>query len=350
MKKFAAGLLVLTIAAYASLEHIVPIVFSRVLVQRLGTDAAETLPDGLHVGLCGAGSPLPDPERSPPCTLIIAGSKMFLFDVGSSTNIGGMGFNTGNVDGIFLTHFHSDHIGDLGEVMMQRWVAGSHEQPLAVYGPQGVDQVVSGFNQAYALDSAYRTAHHGEDIAPTSGKGGRAIVFQATAETLTPVFTEGNITISAFNVAHSPVEPAVGYLVTYKGRSVAISGDTTAASSIFTHAKGTDLLVHEAMSMELVELAEKSAREAGQKTLEKIFFDIRDYHSAPEDIARNAEEAGIGYIAFTHIVPMLPLPGMEQIFLGESEELFSGEIVVGKDGDFFSLLPGTDEIETTNLL
>ena len=350
MKKLAAGLLVLVIAAYASLEHIVPIVFSRVLIQRLGTDASQTLPDGLHVGLCGAGSPLPDPERSPPCTLVIAGSKMFLFDVGSSANIGGMGFNAGNVDGIFLTHFHSDHIGNLGEVMMQRWVAGNHTSPLTVFGPKGVDQVVSGFNQAYALDSTYRTAHHGEDIAPTNGKGGLAIEFQTTAEALTPVFAENGVTISAFNVAHSPVEPAVGYLVTYKGRSVAISGDTTAESSLFKHAKGADLLVHEAMSMELVELAEKSAREAGQKTLEKIFFDIRDYHSAPEDIARKAQEAEIGFIAFTHIVPMLPLPGMEQIFVGNSEDLFSGEVVVGRDGDFFSLLPGTDKITTSNLL
>lgn len=281
---------------------------------------------------------------------MIAGNKMFLFDVGSSANIGGMGFNAGNVDGIFLTHFHSDHIGDLGEVMMQRWVAGNHKSPLPVFGPNGVDQVVSGFNQAYALDSKYRTAHHGEDIAPTSGTGGVATVFPYETDALTPVFTEGDLTISAFNVAHSPVEPAVGYLISYKGRSVAISGDTTAASSIFKHARGADLLVHEAMSMELVELAEKSALEAGQKTLEKIFFDIRDYHSAPEDVARKAQEAEIGFIAFTHIVPMLPLPGMEQVFLGESEDLFSGEIVVGKDGDFFSLLPGTDKITTTNLL
>src|SRR3546814_11723674 len=59
--------------------------------------------------------------------------------------------------------FHSDHIGDLGEFNLQTWGAG-RPTPLQVYGPEGVARVVTGFQEAYALDAGYRTAHHGADF------------------------------------------------------------------------------------------------------------------------------------------------------------------------------------------
>ena len=308
------------------------------------------LEDGLHVGFCGAGSPLPDPVRSAPCSIVIAGEDMFLFDVGSSHNIGAMGFSAGMLDSIFLTHFHSDHIGDLGEVMLQRWVTGNHTSPLPIYGPAGITRVVDGFNMAYGLDSDYRTAHHGDAIVPTSGKGGRAWLIDVSGDELVTVTEKENLRISAFLVDHAPVLPAIGYRIEYKGRSIVISGDTVRSDNLIRHARGVDLLVHEGLSMELVELAEEKAKAVGQKTMEKIFFDIRDYHTSPEDAAKLAEEAGVRYLAFNHIVPMLPLPGMKEIFLGSARQYFDGPIHVGSDGDFFSLPAGSDDIRKDNRL
>lgn len=336
---------------FVAREHISLFLFEKVLENRMATSLQGLdLVDGLHVGLCGAGSPLPDSDRSAPCTIVIAGEDMFLFDVGSSANIGGMGFNTGNLEAIFLTHFHSDHIGDLGEVMMQRWVAGNHTISLPVYGPVGVAQVVDGFNMAYALDNGYRTAHHGENITPTSGKGGEARLIEISDDDFVTVVAKEDLRISAFLVNHAPVEPALGYRIDYKGRSVVISGDTVRSDNLVRHSAGADLLVHEGLSMALVTLAEEKARITGQTTMEKIFFDIRDYHTSPEDVAKLAAEADVKYLAFNHIVPMLPLPGMESIFLGAADKFFDGPIHVGKDGDFFSLPVGSDTIIQQNKL
>src|SRR3546814_15847698 len=69
------------------------------------------------------------------------------------------------INGVLFTHFHSDHIGDLGEFNLQTWGAG-RPTPLQVYGPEGVARVVTGFQEAYALDAGYRTAHHGADFLP----------------------------------------------------------------------------------------------------------------------------------------------------------------------------------------
>ena len=87
-------------------------------------DPLAALPDGLHVGLCGAGSPFPDDLRSGPCTAVVAGRRLFIFDAGSSAarNIARMRLNAGQIEALFLTHYHSDHIDGLGELMLQRWI------------------------------------------------------------------------------------------------------------------------------------------------------------------------------------------------------------------------------------
>ena len=124
------------------------------------------------------------------------------------------------LEGVFITHFHSDHIDGLGELMTLRWAGGSFESPLPVYGPSGIERVVNGFNEAYAQDFIYRQAHHGDTVAPLTAAGGTAKPFlkPAPGQTATLVDEDG-LKIEAFSVTHSPVEPAVGYRFTYKGRT-----------------------------------------------------------------------------------------------------------------------------------
>ena len=144
---------------------------------RAGRDATAGLPDGLHVALCGTGSPLPDPTRAGPCSVVIAGKRIFVVDTGDggARNILLMGIPPGRIEALFLTHFHSDHIDGLGPLMLLRWTGSAAHSPLPVYGPPGVERVVAGFDAAYALDNGYRTAHHGATIVPPSGAGGAAM-------------------------------------------------------------------------------------------------------------------------------------------------------------------------------
>lgn len=344
MKKAIVTFVIIFAGVFLLREQISVWLFARILENRMDPSATRQLEDGLHVALCGAGSPLPDPERSPPCTLVIAGNKTFLFDAGttSAAQISQMGFNIGDLDAVFLTHFHSDHLGGLGEVMMQRWIGSSNKSPLPIYGPEGVSDVVDGFNMAYRLDAGYRTAHHGEVVAPQSGTGGIANRFAVPAEGLHPIIKANDVEISAFSVSHNPVSPAVGFLIKYKDRSLVISGDTAQSDNLLNASQSVDLLLHEGLSKRLVKVAEQSARSAGRENLAKIFFDITDYHTDPEDVARIAQQAEVGYLAFTHIVPMLPLPGMEKAFLGAAPDIYDGPIHVGRDGDIISMPVGSD--------
>lgn len=321
--------------------------------ERFATQPLQELPDGLHVGLCGAGSPFPDPQRSAPCTLVVAGKRLLVFDAGitAAPNISRMGFDPGQIEALFLTHFHSDHIGGLGELLLQRWGTGSHTQPLPVYGPIGVKAVVEGFMSAYRQDQAYRIAHHGPQVMPPSGFGGQARTFAAVGpERRVVLIDEPDLQIVAFSVEHSPVEPSVGYRIRYKDRTLVISGDTRKSTAVQREAAGVDLLLHEALSPELTAQLGLAAAGAGRSNLAKIFADIPDYHTSPEQAAEIARDADVAYLVFNHIAPPLPIPGLRQAFLGQAETIYSGRVRVGIDGDFFSLPVASKAIKQTNRL
>lgn len=322
----------------------------RVASQHLSSTGLEGLADGLHVGLCGAGSPFPDDQRAGPCTLVVAGQRMMVFDAGNGAarNIGKMGFTHGRVEAVFLTHFHSDHIDGLGELMLQRWVQGGHKTPLPVYGPTGVDQVVGGLMQAYRLDQGYRVAHHGDAVVPASGFGAQARSFAPAGASPVTVLKDGDLEVTAFPVDHAPAHPAVGYRITYKGRVAVISGDTKRSAVVAREARGADLLLHEALSPTLVDLMRQIADRSGRAGLAKVLGDIHDYHATPEEAAEVARESGVGYLLLHHIVPTLPpLPGLEQVFLGRAASIYTGPLRVGRDGDFVSLPAASKDIQVS---
>lgn len=323
----------------------------RIYDRALASDPYEGLEDGLHVGLCGAGSPMPDPTRAGPCTAVLAGRQLFIVDAGAGSvkNLSLMNFPPARVDAALITHFHSDHIDGLGELMLQRWAGGAWPAPLPVYGPTGVEQVVDGFEAAYGPDRGYRIAHHGPQVTPPSGFGGDPRPFAPGAQDVVLIDQPG-LRVTAFPVPHSPAEPAVGYRFDYKGRSVVISGDTAASPRLEAAARGADLLVHEGLSPKLVALQGRSADKGGKANLSHILHDIPSYHATPEEVAGIAQRAGVRYLLFTHVIPPLPIRALEGPWLGKAGKIYAGDIRVGRDGDTISLPAGSTAIRRTNRL
>lgn len=313
-----------------------------------------SLPDGLHAGLCGSGAPLPDPNRAGPCVFVVAARHLYVVDTGegSPRKLNLMGISPGAIEAIFLTHFHSDHIGGLGEMMLQHWASAGNSQPVDVYGPQGVETVVGGLNDAYKLDAKYRVAHHGAATLPPSGAGGtpRPFSIPESGDWSGVVFTRDGVTVTAFSVNHKPVFPAVGYRFDYKGRSVVLSGDTAPSQSLERAAKGADILFHEGLQPAMVALMHDAAARNGHGTLAKIMSDIPSYHTSPEEAARIAQEAGVRQLVFYHIIPPLPFAYLNAAFLGDAAKNYHGPITVAKDGMLFSLPAGSTVISLRGLL
>lgn len=333
-------------------EAIVMRAFEQRVLDNLSGQQLAAMQGGLNLVLCGSGSPLPDPERAGPCMLVQAGEQLLVIDVGSGSprNLGLMGIPAGAIDAVLLTHFHSDHIDGLGELILQRWAGSQHTAPLPVLGPPGVDSVVAGFNQAYTLDVGYRIAHHGEAVMPPAAAGAQAQPFALPPADGTVVYAVDGLVITAFPVPHDPVQSAVGYRIDYAGRSVVISGDTAASSVLQQHSQGVDLLAHEALSPDLVQVIRRGAEQAGNPRVVTIMDDILEYHTTPQEAAQIAAQAQVGRLVFYHTVPQLPVKPLERRFLQGVEQIYPGPVDLGADGDWWHLPANTQTVEQRNLL
>jgi ribonuclease Z len=335
------------ILAYSLRGIIVVLVLERAIPKMMSATTAANLGDGLHIAICGAGGPLPDPKRAGACMLIIAGDTLLMIDSGSGgpRNIGRMQFPIGDVDAVLLTHFHSDHIDGLGETATLRWASGDNTSPLPVIGPTGVEKVVDGFNMAYSHDKGYRHDHHGDTVAPNSGFGLIAQAFATPATGASAVvWDKDGLLISAFSVDHKPVNPAVGYRIDYKGRSAVVSGDTAKSTNLEFFAKDTDLLLHEGLSPKLVMLMNKAAVQIGNAGIAKITIDILNYHASPAEAAESAQAANVKHLALYHIVPPLIVPGQDLVYLEGVADAYDGPTTLTQDGTIFSLPANGTEV------
>jgi ribonuclease Z len=303
----------------------------------------------LSVLLWGTSAPIPDPNRAGACALVAAGDDLYVVDAGlaSVRNLVMWRVPVAKVKGVFLTHFHSDHIADLGELRLQTWVA-ERRAPLKVYGPPGVEDVVAGFNKAYSHDADYRTAHHGEAFLPREDVDLVAVVVPMAGATA-PALSAGGLRVTAIKVHHDPARPAYGYRFDYAGRSVTISGDTAFYEPLAAAARGSDVLVHEAQSNKLVGILGEALAAAGRNRPAKIMHDIQDYHTTPVEAARLANDAHAKLLVFTHINPPLPNWFAEHAFLAGVSDVRANGSVMGRDGTLIRLPGGSDDIEQTTL-
>lgn len=349
----AFGVLMLAVGLFALFGRgwLADRAFQSALDNNVGVDQSAKLGDGLHAYVCGSGSPMPDADRAGPCIAVLAGDQGFIFDSGSGSirKLGRMGFPMDKLQAEFLTHLHSDHIDGLGEALLQAWIAGGRSTQLPVYGPEGTDKVVAGFNAAYQIDSTYRVAHHGPKVANPAGFGGAAqIITLPDGVDSQVVYDQGGVRITAIRVIHDPVKPAFGYRVDYMGRSLAISGDTIYAPAFVTASKGVDLMLHEALNMEMIDALGKKLAERGQAGPAQIMHDIQGYHASPEDAARAAKEAGVNTLVLYHLVPPVPAKLIEPKFLGKAPAVFGGQLLIGHDGMIISLPANGKDVKVSS--
>lgn len=317
------------------------------------SNTAPLADDALRVGICGSSAPLPSAKRAKACVAVFAGGKIYVVDTGpeSTENLMLWGVPLAKIGGVLLTHFHSDHIGDLGEMQLQSWAAG-RPRPLLVYGGPGVERVVAGFNEAYRQDQVYRTEHHGEQVMPSAAWGMVARPVQLSGadsgklDRSGIVLDDGKLKITALEVDHEPIRPAYAYRFDYKGRSVVITGDLQYHPPLIRGAQGADLLISEAISRNMAKSLEDATRAAGRPNTAKIMKDIQDYHISPEEAADIANRANVQLLAFYHLLPtpdgLLP----RRLFSSGVDDVRRGRWTIVEDGDMFTLPLGSKEIRT----
>ena len=294
--------------------------------------------DTLKVVVCGSRSPLPSPGRAESCVLVEAGDDIYIFDLGNGSvnNLTQYQVPWPNVKAVLITHMHSDHMADLPDAHLQSWIQG-RTSPLKVYGPEGINLVTKGFELAYSADYQYRNEHHGDDMLPMSIAGFNAI--QIINNQFIPNDTPG-LEILPFVVDHYPVNSAFGFKISYKDRKVVISGDTIHDGSVQKYSQDVDLLVHSAISIDIVE---RMRGIAPIPQMDKILFDIQDYHTSIEEAGEIARDANVEHLLIYHSIPTPRNALMERVFFRPIEGVFEN-YSLSDDGTRVIMPVGNDDI------
>jgi ribonuclease Z len=267
----------------------------------------------LTITLLGTGSPLPDPHRAGPSTLVQGGGAHYLVDAGRGVlmRLVAAGVPVTQLSGVLITHLHSDHITDLNDVITSFWIASFTPATLRIVGPPGTREMVAHLLAALGPDIGYRIAHHA-DIE----EGPRLEVTEILDG---PVDLDGPLTIDAAPTDHRPVEPSVGYRFSLDGTAVVVAGDTVPCEGLDRLCTGAQALVHTAIRKDIIENI-PIAR----------LVDVLDYHSSVEQAAETAERAGMTHLVLTHYVPAFP-PGGGDDWRALAASAFSGQVHLGDD-------------------
>ena len=267
----------------------------------------------IEIILTGTGSPMVDPNRAGPSTLVIAGGQTFLVDCGRGVlmRAAAVGVGAANLTAMLLTHLHSDHITDLSDVITTRWINSFGPAPLPIIGPPGTRAVVEATLAALAPDISYRIGHHADITAPPD-----IAVHEYSAG---QVWDSGGVVITAAPTDHRPVEPTLGFRVEYAGTSVVLAGDSVPCATLDALASGANAVVHTVIRKDLVE----------QVPVQRL-KDILDYHSSVQQAAATATRAGVDTLVLTHYVPALAA-GQEDQWRALAAEEFSGRVELGDD-------------------
>jgi ribonuclease Z len=267
----------------------------------------------MQITLLGTGSPLPDPHRAGPSTLVRSAGCTLLVDCGRGVlmRLAAAGLFPPMLSALLVTHLHSDHLTDLNDVITTHWVMSPEPRSLPVFCPPGTPEVVDATLAALAPDIGYRLAHHADltwrptvdvtEVAPDAG------------------FNVGSAAVRVAATDHRPVEPTVAYRVEDDGRSVVLGGDGVPCSGLDELCAGADAYVQTVIRDDLVRLVPNPR-----------FQDIVDYHSTVEDAAGTATRAGVGTLVLTHYVPPMA-PEQRDDWRALAAAHFEGDIVLGDD-------------------
>lgn len=267
-----------------------------------------------------AGGPTPKPNRAAPAQAIVVGDACYVIDCGNGVarqmilaNLG-----LGSIRGVFITHHHSDHNADYGNLLLLAW-GSDLDTRVDTFGPPPLADMTRHFLALNDYDIRTRMADEGRPaleplIVPHELTAGGAVMEDA------------NVRVTAALVEHPPVSPALAYRFDCADRSFVISGDTRPSPALVELARDADVLVHEVMHVPSIEAL--IAREQNAATLREHLLAS---HTTTEQVGRLATEAGVKTLVLSHFVPGGYPFVSDDVWYDAVRPHFAGNLIVGRD-------------------
>lgn len=279
-------------------------------------------PASIKVTLLGTGAPVPSIERFGPSILVEAGNQKLLFDCGrgAAQRIWQLKMPLRQINALFLTHLHSDHVVGIPDLWLTGWIPavfGRRASPFQVYGPDGTKEMMENLVRAFAWDIATRNKEKNK-----ADSGAMVTVVDIKEGS---VWEKDGVKVTPFTVRHADfIDSALGYRVDYAGHSVVLSGDTRYSENLIRFAKGADVVIHEVAA----------ANEDTTKN-SALINQILGFHSSPEDAGRVFQQVQPKLAVYSHIVlltsdPAVPPPTTKDL-IRRTQKTYKGALEVGDD-------------------
>jgi ribonuclease BN (tRNA processing enzyme) len=267
-----------------------------------------------------AGGPRPGRFRRAPAQVIVANGTPYVIDCGNGVawQLVQAGIELPSLRHVFLTHHHSDHNADYGNLLLLTWETGLNHA-IETYGPPPIAKMTRLFLELNAYDIETRIADEGR---PPLEPLIRVHEFSDPGI----VLDDGTVKVTAALVEHPPVVPAFAYRFDAADRSIVISGDTAPCDRLIALARGADLLVHEVLFMPAIEALLTRVPNAT-----RLRAHLLASHTTVEDAAKAASAAGVKTLVLSHIVPADDPTVTDELLVAAARPHFAGRIVPGHD-------------------
>ncbi len=269
----------------------------------------------LVVTLLGTGYPRPQIRQFGPSVLVQAGVETLLFDCGrgAAIRLSQLQLPWAEVDRLFLTHLHSDHTVGIPDLWLTGWILGRFH-PLRIWGPPGTEEMMAHLGEAFEFDIRMR-----RDVDEKAPGEGIRIMVEEISEGV--VFDSMGIRVTAFEVDHSPIQPAMGFRIDYAGRTVVLSGDTRPSENLIAFSEGADLIIHEAVTPEWLRRSLPDHPEA-------FIQSVIDHHTTPQQAGTIFSRIQPRLAVFSHVENSEE--SARELINGVAET-YSGDVLVGED-------------------
>ncbi len=282
--------------------------------------AATTAKRSRLILLGTAGGPTPKALRAAPANAIVVDGATYVIDCGNGVarQMALAGLDPGTIRDVFLTHQHSDHNADIGNLLLLAWAADLRT-PVDLWGPPPLRRMMQSFLDMNEYDIRTRIKDEGRP---------------ALAPLLRPheltgagvVMRDDRVKVTAALVQHPPVTPAFAYRFDCPDRSIVFSGDTRPSKHLVSLARGADVLVHEVMYLPALEKLI-----AGEAHATRLRQHLLASHTTAAQVGRLATEAGVKTLVLTHFVPGGDPLLTDAVWHDAVAPHFSGRLVVGHD-------------------
>jgi ribonuclease BN (tRNA processing enzyme) len=266
-----------------------------------------------------AGGPTPKTDRSAPANAIVVGDDIYVIDCGNGVarQMVKAGLDLGHIRDVFITHQHSDHNADYGNLLLLAWATDLHT-PVDTYGPPPLKRMTELFLEMDAYDVGIREKDEGRPPL-------KPLIHPHEITRGGPVMHDDNVKVTAALVQHPPVTPAFAYRFDCPDRSIVFSGDTRPSEDLVELARGADILVHEVIDLHAIDQVVKDEAMAT-----RLRAHLEAAHTPMSEVGQIATKAGVKTLVLNHFVPGTP-PIPDSVWYDAVKPHFNGQLVIGHD-------------------